>query len=460
MVNRLQHMTKRVVKAEQGETRRQATAKGGLVLAQRVAQRTGLWSGAKRCLPPRKDPTQGFPTKAVACAMVHGLLAGGRGFRAAESLRDDAASLRMLGLSAAPSAETTERVVKDVAARQPDAAGPNALLRSQCRRTLRELLRRELLGCEGFFTLWGDGSLLEVQGRRFDSIKTIKGRTGQMCAGVFVGPMVSGLRFALEGEGEKTVVMGLLESAMRDVVEPLRLRRQTLVLLDSLYGGEPTFDQLETYRGAHYIVGVTNLARARAVMNEMNDAAWFDTGACRALNWDASGLAVAWLECEGWSRKRTMVCRRWRRAGEMIWEHAAVVTDLEPDEPRVAALMRRRGWNFAQAIWHLYSHKQALENQWKEMLIDMGLHHPPSARARVNSVFHALGAVAYNLSVAIRRLALVGADRTMRLWRLRRELFDLAAEAIHHGRKVVMRFIDSRHADVHRLLRAMERLRC
>jgi hypothetical protein len=458
MVNELQHITARVVKAEASENSPKVTAKGGLVLAQKVAQKIHLWKDAKSLLPTRKDPTQGFPTDVAACAVVHGLLSGGRGFQATEALREDKPLLKMLGMSAAPSAETVEEVVKSVTERQNDARHINALVRSQTRKTIKELKKKELCNCHGFMPVWGDGTLLEVTGKNFDSTKVINGASGQLCGGVFVGPLAGGLRFALEGEGEKSVVVEELEKVFQEVIKPVGREKDALVLLDSLYGNEPVLDIIERFPRAHYIVGVSGLTSAARTMADLPEACWEDTGPVESLSWETSGVATAYLQCEGWEKKRTMVCRRFRRKGEMIWEYRAVATGLDENEKRVSKLMQELKISYPQAIWRLYAFKQGMENYWKELLTDMGLHHPPCAKAAVNEFFYGLGAVAWNLSVALRRLSFTGHHKAMRLWRLRRDIFDLSAIAVHHARTVVMRFVDSRHSQVDQLLSAMGRL--
>lgn len=459
MVNKLQRMRTRTVKLESAGPRDpRVTSKGGLALAQATAQRLRFWSDARRMLPARRDPTQGFETTTVVASLVHGLLSGGRGFSATEPMRDDLPLLAMLGLDRAPSAETVEEVVKYLAEReaQPQA---NALLRRVSRRAMGRGSRRELASCGGFVPVWVDGSLLEVEGKRFDSLKWRDGRRGQICVGAFVGPWLVGVDFAGEGEGEETVGRSLLADAVRDVVAPSRLWTLALILLDSLFGDGPTFDQLDAMpRRPAYIVGVKSLERAHRIMAEMPEVAWRDTGGDPGRGWSESSVGQAWLECEGWTHKRAMVCRRFKRSGEMIWSYSAVVTNLDASHPRVSRLMAERGARFEQIIWQLYSHKQAMENQWKDLLEDLGLHHPPSARASVNAMFYALAGLAYNLSVAVRRLTLSGPSRRMRLWRLRREVFDMAALVAHHARQVLVRLLDARRRLVDQLLVAMSRV--
>ena len=459
MVNQLHIIKDRVVKAEKDAKLPRITAKGGLVAAQALARRQGLWNIVKSCFPARKDATQGFQTEACVSALVFGLLSGGKGFSATEPMRGDDPLLRALGQDAAPSAETIEAVVKYVTLEKDGCADANAALHRQAAWTLGAMSQKELRTCGGFVPFWADGSLLEVEGKRFDAIKVIKGKRGQVCAAAFCGPVMTGMDFAAQGEGELTVSRRLIGAAVENVLRPLHLMEQTLILLDSLYGNDPTLDQLESYREKPaYIVGLMALTEAERVMRGMPDVFWRDTGAQPSRKWAASGVAQAWVQCADWPRKRPMVCRRWRNEGEMIWNYAAVTTPLTENDARVKKQMERNKWSFEETIWALYSHKQAMENQWKELLSDMGLHHPPCAKAKVNAVFYAIAGLAYNLAVGLRRLAFEGANRCMRLWRLRREVFDLAAYAVHHGRRVVVRFLDARDHLIDQLLAAMGRV--
>jgi len=97
MVNELQKIRDQVVKAEMAPKKeRTVTVNGGLALVQAVARRQRVISDARRLLPARRDPSQGFATETVAMAVVHGLLSGGRGFSATEHLRDDRPALKVL----------------------------------------------------------------------------------------------------------------------------------------------------------------------------------------------------------------------------------------------------------------------------------------------------------------------------------------------------------------------------
>lgn len=460
MVNELQQIADRVVKVEAApKSERGVTSRGGLSLVQSVARRMRLISDARRHLPARKDPSQGFETSAVALSLIHGLLSGGRGWQATESMRGDGPLLKLLGLKRAPSAETVEEVVKYLARERGGVAAVAPVLRRQVSRCLDAMNRARLSISGGFVPVWADGSHLEVEGRRFDSIKKIKGKRGQLCSGAFVGPWLAGVDFAQGREGEETVSRRLLDEMVTATLRPKRLMKRALILLDSLYGDGPTLDQIEGYRESPaYIVGAKNLKRAFDQMNETPEGLWIDTGEAPKRGWSASGVTTMTIQCEQWDRKRRLVCRRWKNEGEMIWNFSAVVTNLSRNDERVEQLMGEWGVCFEEVVWRLYSHKAGMENLWKELLIDMGLHHPPCAQASVNATFYALGALAYNLSLATREFTLQGPARRMRLWRFRQEVIAVASQAVSHGRQVVARLVDARDHLIEQLLAAMGRV--
>ena len=87
MVNKVHRMKARVVKVEKAKEKDPvATSKGGLALVQNTAQHLRFYSDARRELPGRKDPRQGYSTVVVMSRLVHGLLSGGHGFSATEPM--------------------------------------------------------------------------------------------------------------------------------------------------------------------------------------------------------------------------------------------------------------------------------------------------------------------------------------------------------------------------------------
>ena len=455
MVNGLQRKRSVVVKTALSDSCG-ATAKGGAVLVEGLANRLGFARKCRELLPARRDASQGFEVAAVVSSLMHGLLSGGHGLSATEPMRGDGPLLKVLGLDRAPSSETVEEVIKYLGNHDDGYRGTQQLLGWQCER----LLKRERL-CElerdGFVPCFGDGSHLETEGKNFEgtSYHRSKGWGLDYC-GLSVGPYMVTCGFASPGEGEQKALERLLPGAIA-LLERTGLCRRALMLMDSLYGHESTLSILE--RPGHevkYVVGANGLSRMRHELEEWPEGQWRSSGAVRG--WARTEVCSFWLQCEGWPSKRLCVGRRSLREEDMIPHYRGVMTNLARDDKRVVALMSRHKMSFEQAIWRLYDSKQAQENLWKDQLIDLGLHHPPCARLSANNIFYAVAAMAANLATGVRRLALEAPQRAMRLWRFRREVIDLAATVMLHARQVIVKLIDARAKYVAQLHAAMLRV--
>ena len=420
------------------------TSFGGLALAERLAMRLGLWRLVETALPDR----EGYGWLEIIKSMVMGLLSGSRGTYAAEELREDATLLSLLDLEEAPEEATVWRSLEGLGELVESGVLPD-VQGGWVRRALGRVRRKDLL-CDGFFPVFGDGSLLEGSARR-EGTKWIeeKGK-GLLWCTVFAGPFLAAQCLAREGEGEETCVRGMLGDVMEKVLKPLRLEKRALFLLDSLHGDDVTLSRIEEWesRGAHYIVGANKLAKTVATLSDQGEYSWLDTGPNAAMGWSASGLCVCWLQCDRWARKRTLIGRRFMREGEFLWNYSGVITDLEKAD--VLHLMVD-GANYADAIWRLYDRKAGMETYYKDALEDLGLHHPPCREHLRNAGFYAVATLAHTLGAAVDLIGGQSADRgstqrkdgekrrralprRMRLWRLRRRLLSVPARVAHHAR--------------------------
>ena len=415
------------------------TAFGGLAVAEALACRTRLWSDWRRHGPTRCASGNGYTGETVAAAVIHGLLGGGQGTAAAEGLRDDAPLRMALGLEAGvPEEATVWRALGDFAAAQDKLS---EVLRRQCVRMLG-LSDRPAMLVEGFFPIFGDGTNLEVSGgSKFEGKKTFDGTSKLQWATLWTGPYLAAQAFAADGVGEAAAVSDLVEPVWKGVLKAAGLRQGALFLMDSLYGDGPCLSKLEACEGAHHIVGANKLPGVEKAAAEQPEPQWIKTGVNKERGWAQSAVCVHAYQAEGWDAPRTVVTRRFKREGEMIFGYSSLFTSLTREHPKIAAMIRRDGEGragFALAIWRLYDCKQAMENQFKEPLADVGLHHPPCRELARNTAFYGVAALALNLAIGIKRIALEGKDRSMRLWRMRRELFAVAARVTLHARRTMV----------------------
>jgi hypothetical protein len=417
-----------------------------LVLVERLALRLGLFQELTRAMPRRAGHYKVWGE--VIHAAVAGLLSGSRGTYAMEALREDGALLALLGMDEAPEEATFWRMLAELG-REEIRAILARVRRLWVRRIVPAMKRKALLW-EGFVPVFGDGSLLEGSRRREGTTYIRDKGEGLMWSTWFVGPFLVGEMLAAKGEGEQTSIRAMLPEVVEEVLEPLRLMDDALLMLDSLHGDGPTLDAIESY-GLHYIIGANKLAETERVLREQPEVVWIDTGAVPERGWSESAVCVCWLQCRAWETKRVLVGRRWKREGQMIYEYAGVVTDLE--EADVAHIRRRDHLTYPEAIWHLYDGKMAYENHYKDLLEDLDLHHPPCQALAANRGYYALASLAHTLARAVDLIGgaspergstvrLDGAPRkrplpaSMRLWRIIRRFFQLPGRVIRHARTV------------------------
>jgi hypothetical protein len=440
MVTQSQHKTPHSIKINFSDEKTSAFA--GLALTERLASRARLWTTLEKRLPER----EGYDWLTIIKSMASGLLTGAHGTFATQDLRDDEALLSLLSLEGAPEEATVWRALEGLGEMQRSNLLPEVQLR-WTRNILAKSSRKNLLRY-GFFPIFPDGSLLEGSRRR-EGTKYIKNKgEGLMWSTVFAGPLVAAQRLAEEGEGEETCVREMLSGVVEEVLRPLKLKRQALVIADSLHGDGPTLSEIERLI-LHYIVGVNKLATTTTTLQEQAEAAWLDTGPDTSRGWSESGVCVCWLQCAEWDKKRTLIGRRWKREGEFIWNYSGITTDLE--EADVAHVMSARSLNYPEAIWHLYDLKMGMETYYRDLLSDLNLHHPPCQELVRNAGFYAVATLAHTLATGVDLIGGQSSERgsttrkdgtkrkrprprRMRLWRLRRRFFALPGRVAYHKR--------------------------
>ena len=423
---------------------------GGIVLVERLAKRLGLWGDMVKQAPERKGD---YDWMTIVKSSVIGLLTGSRGTYATQEIREDKSLLQMCGLSKAPEEVTFWRSLEKLGSRVFLGIFQSVLFNWVTKIILRVGVNRILQ--KGFLPVFGDGTLLEGSKKR-EGTKYIEGKgSGLLWTTLYVGPFMACQGLNRPGEGEGTLLKDMLPLMTDKVLRRIGMKKKALVLLDSLHGNGPTLDVLEDLKLC-YVVGGNNLKEMRRMLQNLDECFWQDTGADASRNITESGVCYSWLHLEGWKRSRLVVGYRFKIKGEFFWNYTGVLTNLSPE--KVERLMTG-GMSFPEVIWELYSMKMGLENYYKPLLEDLGLHHPPCEEHRRNAGFYALGSLAYTLGLAVEMIGSKGmgrcntkrkdgkarkrpTPRMMRIWRLIRRYFTLPAKISYHAREITVEFLE------------------
>lgn len=422
---------------------------GGLSLVERLARRLGLWRSLEDNLAERQGK---YRRMDIVRGAINGLLSGSRGTATVREIAEDKAILKLLGIEELPGEkifwEELERLGGEKVLK-----GLHEGLAQWARKLLKHCDEEEWLNAHGFIPIFGDGSLLEGSAKR-EGTKSIPSKgMGLMWNNWFVGPLLATEHLSGEAEGEQKGLMDKLPLLLEQVIDPLGWRSKSLVLMDSLHGDGPTLDQLESEK-LSYIVGANKLKAAAKVLQELPQWQWKDVPEqARRSDCVAEQTAVAWVQCEGWQKKRLLVGKRFKREGELIWNTVAVISNLPA--PRLQQSSQSDP-AYAQEIWKLYSAKMGLEDYFKDALIDLSGHRPPCAKLLHNRGYYAVLSLAYNLS---RGLDLIGGRQVrqenrqkakghkqapakpMRIWSLRRRVLTIPARIIVHARRAIIRLL-------------------
>jgi len=410
------------------------TAFGGMALTEKLARRAGLWGLLDSRMPTRR----GYDWTTIVKSLAIGLMTGPRGTFAAEDVRQDPVLQKLVGLEdGVPEEATVWRSLAQLA-KTPQAL---EVLEQETRgasKRLIEALPRRSLGCEGFVSVFIDGTLLEGSERR-EGTKVLRDKgKGLLWTVSFVGPVPVCARLCPEGEGEQTAARELLKKTCVDVLEPAGLRDRALVLMDSLHGNGPSLNAIEE-RSLNYIVGAGSLALASKVLCEQPESQWVQTPEFdKRRKVESSAVCVASIQCEQWEKPRTLIGRRWYKPGDMFPHQMAVLTNLTAGNAQVAELMKRKKMSFAEAVLWLYERKGKCETYFKGMLSDLGLHHPPCQSWGGNAAFYAIGLVAGMLSAIT---AILDPEAKRRgvptIATVRRRLWAVSASVRRHARTTV-----------------------
>lgn len=403
------------------------TSFGGFAVVHRLMLRLGIPNLLASRLPRRR----GYSLPEIAMSAMAGLLSGAQATVAAEPARQDPAFRALIGLERSPSGVTFWRSLEDFGS--PEGLG--ALEESSftiTRKVLERSPRRSVYD-HGFLPLFVDGTLLEGSPRREGTKRWKDGEAkGLLLTAGFVGPFPAAVRLANKGEGETTAARSIIPAITEGVLRPSGLVKDALVLMDSLHGNGPTLGLIES-QDLRYIVGANGLKRLDWVLSEQPDSQWtpdpeYDE---KSPGIEESAVCVASIQCKDWPEKRTLVGRRWKKKGEFVWNFAGVLTNLEPSDERLKC---KNLGEFAKAVWGLYNRKGACENHFKNLLSDLGLHHPPCQRWQGNAGFYALGALAGLIGVATAILTSKPMGKIPRLATLRRWLLAVPARISCHAR--------------------------
>jgi hypothetical protein len=474
--------------ATQGDTRQARSVKAifddqasftplaGAVLFEQAFRKLGLRRAASETLSQRNG---NYSSDEIALQVIAGLLCGGRGFQATAILSHDADLARIFGVTNVASGSTIYRSMCDFAGleqrnvsehyvpagrrlpaldmfgepatvpklrrlvpSEPEAIGVDCAealhnFLTRMAKRVGNLLKVGDLNLCGFLPVFGDGTDIEVRGHCFDAArKNYRGNQSLRIMSLMAGPLTLAISVLLGNSDEGAALPREIEKAA-DTVRELAKKRLVLALLDAAFAEAQVIEKMNQMEWKYIVCANQFRQPLQRLADEQPASQWKSTGPDVLRGWTESWVALMTHQPEGWSRPVTLVVRRWKVDGDHTDHYSFLYTNLEArDLPN--RLVKKFG--VASAIWQLYGTKQGRENNFKTLLTDIGLHHPPSGRLGATQAFAHMAAVAANIHAFIAYRVVPEEDRGIRLWRFVRDYVTIAGKLVmESGRRLLAR---------------------
>jgi hypothetical protein len=411
-----------------------ATAHGGQFGINGLAHEFGLWDRVKQDtrLDPRTHTGKGFDPCVYVAAFLFSFTSGGDSLADAGRLEDDEALKAILGVTKFPDETALGEWLRNIGEEGADALRDIgraftqwALDRTQPGR----LLHAGQLEC--FF----DDTQLEVSGQCFEGARlNYEGNVALSWQTLWVGPfMVDGVigspadqkEARRSDEAGKDVSAWLPEMIERN--QGLWADQTSYLYADSASSAGKYLEAIEEHF-THYTVSYNKwtgpLERHAA---ELPESVWSPE---QCVPWRGGKEHVVQYSrlryqpegCE--EPKLYAVCRHRRAEGELFWRYNFVACDqTRTEEP-------------AEAIFERHRLKGDYERRFGELLIDLGLHHPPCKRLAANNVYYQLGTLAFNMLQAMKLLYLPDEHQPKRVRTIIHHLLLIPVEIKRHARQM------------------------
>jgi len=383
-----------------------ATSHGGQLVVDALAKDFGLWDKIRKApfIDPRRDKSRGFSPEAIVAQFVFSFCSGGISLSDAGRLGTDKALGRLVGMD-----------------RWADESTLGEWLRAQNAASLVELGRitREFIGWvllkakssrvrrDGKLEVFFDDTQIEVGGRKFQGTEmNYKGELSYSWQTLWVGPFLADAEWGPGNRDASEKLASTLEATASLWEEQVG---SVHFYADSASSAGKYLNLLDT-RGWNWSVSYNKWTdKLDALASEMPEKEWCAVRDAVGRNGEAVHEQYGWIKhlpgdaCE---RGQVFAVVRWKAAvgGDLLWRYAYVVGGGELQKTRIHEP------EAASLVFEQHRLKGAREQGFHQVLGDMDLHHPPCLSSDANAFYYALGALSFNLLMAV-KILLLDADQ-------------------------------------------------
>lgn len=395
---------------------------GGLPAVEALCQEFGLWEKVRQIpgLDTRKRKTQGYSGELMVAQLLYSLTSGGGSLADAERLNEEPLAKLLARVPAFADQTTVGQWLRAQTAES--IAGIWKLIQEFVKWALGRAEAGRWTYC-GRGEVFFDDTQIEVNGPSFEGAKiNYAGDLALSWQTFWWGPFL--LEAHLESPGDvSSALPGMLERH-----KELWQERASDFLADSGSSAGVYLNAINQAGFTHWSVSYNKwVGPLERLAAEQPETVW---SAPRPARW-RDGSDIVEQHCrvrhqpEGCEAPQTFAVVRFKRTEEFFWNYRFLACEAERGD--------------AVAIFARHRLKGDKENQIKEVLRGLDLHHPPCAELNANRMFYALGALAYNLLIALKLLHLPDDCQGWQLKTLLRQLILMPAKLVRHARVLIAR---------------------
>lgn len=396
------------------KTEAELTSRSGLAVCAEVWRALGVEADIGRMFPA-PGSNRGYAAWSYVEPLLLMLTGGGRHIEDLREIRDDKALRRVLGLEKMPSLST----FGDWLWRQGQGEGIDSMEEVN-RRLARKILSRDR---KGFYTLDVDATVIEADKREAKwTYKHVKGYQ-PILGYIAENGLCVGYEFREGNVPAQADAVAFIKTCQRSMPQGREidyLRSDSAFyqadVINWCYDNEKKFT-ITADKDAAVVAALQTIRDWKPLCDRKGEATDREVGTAIHIMRDTP-------------RPFLLIVQRWLNPQRDLFAskefcYHAIATNWDEMTPEETV--------------HLHNKRGQAENLIKELKIGFGMEQMPSGKERANALFFGIGVLAYNATLAQKRLLMGKQWRKTTISTLRWRLIQIAGRVVRHGRGMILK---------------------
>ena len=395
------------------------TSNGGAgVLFNSIFRKLGFEKNLKRISVKKRN--RGYSDKCYLMSIIGNFFSGGFGLNTLDVLESDESFRNIIGLKQVPDPSSVGEYLRCFSKKSLDVLNKELVKISK---TILNSLKKNTYTYNNWLYGFIDGSLLETSdGREGTETKDRNGNRSLLFMPFYLDEFLANVRLVGGNEHESKFVQDLLEP-----YSGFLKNHKFHLFLDSAFYGKGVVEECLDMKGYYYTITVNTATEGLETMaGELPKTSWEKIDERKYFGGEYESVEISDLKYwpQTWGCEHRYVAARCKKKNDFFAFYHFVLTnrdDLSGEE-----------------VLELHKIKSGEENNHKNLLCDMNLHHPPMQKLSANNVYYHLAAIAHNIMHGAKKLILPVKYLSSRTRTLIHKVMKIPAKVIKHSGKVIV----------------------